>query len=346
MNRAKKIGRAVAHADKRLLRKAEKERRQTARKEARIARKEERAAYKALPHADKIVARERKYHVLVDFVFLTLGSFCVAFAASVFLDPMGIVNGGVIGVGIVLKELTHRYLGWDLPLAVTNFVLNIPLLILGIFKRGWKYMGKTICATLLLTLFLELTSYIKLPVDDFFLMAGAGGIICGIGVGLVVLAGATTGGSDLLAAILQSRFPHVSVPSLLQIVDLSIVAVGLFVFDWKHTLYAAFTIILTTYVGDLILGGKSRSKAVYIISESWEPIAERILKEMSRGITGFQSTGLYSQSERKTLFCVISPREVAQLKFLVYELDPKAFMIISDAQEVLGEGFRAYSSEP
>lgn len=316
------------------------------RKEARTARKTARQAYRALPHADKIVAREKKYQIYLDFLLLILGSFCVGFAASVFLDPMGIVNGGVIGVGIVLKELTHRYLGWDLPLAVTNFVLNIPLIILGLVKRGWKYMIRTICATLVLTVSLELTSYIKLPVDDFFLMAGAGGIICGLGVGLVVLAGATTGGSDLLAAILQSRFPNFSIPSLLQIVDLSIVAAGLFVFDWKHTLYAAFTIILTTYVGDLVLGGKSRSKAVFIVSDNWKAIADRIMSEMARGITGFHSTGLYSQSERNTLFCVISPREVAELKRLAYAEDPKAFMIISDAQEVLGEGFRAYSSEP
>ena len=337
----KQAARAAARASGRASREAKKQQRKAARAERRRLIKE----WKYLPHAEKALIRQKRSTLFLDILKITAGTFLIAFNASVFMDPLGIVNGGVIGIGIVLKELCARHLGFDLPLALTNFALNLPLLIIGLFVKGKKYMGKTVLATLLLSVFLELTVNIRIPVDDYFLMAGIGGLICGVGVGLVVSANATTGGSDLFAAILQSRFKHLSVLTLLWVVDIAIVFFGLLVFDWYHSFYAIFTIILTSLVGDGMIAGTVRSKAVYIISDRWEAISDKVLHEMARGLTGLPAKGMFSGEDRTMLFCVISTREVVGLKRLVYEEDPDAFLIVTDAREVLGMGFENYVKE-
>ncbi len=285
---------------------------------------------------------------VIDLIKLIVGSFCVAVSVAVFLDPLGIVNGGVTGIGIVLKELSNRFFGISLPLSVTNLALNLPILIFGLIVKGRRFMGKTIIATLFLSLFLALTEGVELPLpkDDYFLMSGLAAVICGFGVGLVVSAQATTGGTDLLAAILQTRRQHLTVMNLLFVVDGLVILTGLYVFGIRNSCYALFTVYLTSKVGDWVVEGVRVSKAVYIISEEGGRIAERIMNEMERGVTGLSSRGMYSGSDRLMLFCVVSSKEVVAVKRLAYEEDPNAFVIVSDVKEVLGEGFAPYEQNP
>ena len=293
---------------------------------------------------EKQLRRKKLGSELLDLGKLIVGAFCVAVSLSVFLDPLGIVNGGVTGIGIVVKELARRFFNVSIPLSVTNLVLNLPILVFGLIVKGRRFMGKTIIATLFLSLFLALTEGLELPLpkDDYFLMSGVAAVICGIGVGLVVSAQATTGGTDLLAAILQSRRQHLTVMNLLFVVDAIVILAGLFVFGLRNSLYALFTVFLTSKVGDWVVEGGRVSKAVYIISEKGEVISERILREMERGVTGIPSRGMYSGTDRTMLFSVVPIKEVVKLKRLAYEEDPDAFVIVSDVREVLGEGFSSF----
>ncbi len=166
-----------------------------------------------------------------------------------------------------------------------------------------------------------------------------GGLLCGVGMGMVFAAMATTGGTDLFGALLQLKLKHVSIPKLVGVVDLVIIAAGIWVFDLVHALYAFVAVFITARVSDWILSGMHYSKAVFVISRRSRDIAGRVLQEMERGVTGIRAEGMYSREELTMLYCVVSPREVPHLKQLVQDEDPAAFVILSEASEVTGEGF-------
>ncbi len=164
----------------------------------------------------------------------------------------------------------------------------------------------------------------------------------GIGSGLIFLAEATSGGTDLLAAIIQKYLRHYTLPQVMQFLDAIIVLWGLQIFGVEHALYAIVSIYVFTRVSDGILEGMHFAKAAYIISAKSKEIAERIQKDMERGVTGIPSHGLYSGASFEMLYCVLSRREITKLKDLVHEIDERAFLIIADVREVLGEGFNTY----
>ena len=287
------------------------------------------------------VGRLIKRQTLWDMFKLIIGTFLLAGSLSLFFDPMGYVIGGATGVGIIIKELGSK-VGLSIPLYLSNFLINTPLIILGFMVKGKRFIGRTLLSTVLLSLFLYLTQNIVIGIDDSVLVAVFGGVLAGAGTGMVISASATTGGSDLLAAILQEKFKHLPVMRILFAIDSCIVAGGAFVFGIKATLYAIIAVYITSAVGDRVVEGFHHSKAVFVITSQWETVAQRILKELERGVTGLESEGMYTGEKRKVLYCVVSVKELVKLKNMVYKEDPKAFVIVTDAREVLGEGFLPY----
>ncbi|MDY6315661.1 MAG: YitT family protein [Oribacterium sp.] len=271
---------------------------------------------------------------LRDYIFLTIGAVLVSIASQNIYAPAGLVTGGVGGISIMLKRL------FGLPLWLSNTIINIPLFIIGYFACGWKFIRRTLYATAVMSVALLLLPEYNLVQDnDLFLQAIFGGIFCGAGSGLVFAALATTGGTDLLAAIIQKKMRHLSIPTITEVLDWSIVIVGIGIFGGVKALYAVISIYVFSQVSNWILDGLHFAKCAYIISERSKEIADRILTEMDRGVTGIQAKGMYSGNDTEMLYCVISKRETAMLHDIVHAVDPEAFVIVSDVREVHGEGF-------
>ncbi|MFR5071473.1 MAG: YitT family protein [Bianqueaceae bacterium] len=242
------------------------------------------------------------------------------------------------------KELSERFLPVSIPLYLSNFVINIPLLIIALVIKGRAFLGRTCVATILLSLFLFLTQKWAYDSGDMILNILYGGILSGAGIGLVFTASATTGGTDLIAAIISHYHSHLSIPYLLFFVDAVIVLSGIFVFDVSKAMYAVVGIFLTSHMANRVMEGFHYSKAIFIISDCWEVLADTILKELQRGVTGLSSQGMYTRKDRKMLFCVVSSKEIVRIKEIVAQKDAGAFLIVTDVREVFGEGFVEYSN--
>ncbi len=272
-----------------------------------------------------------------DYMLIIVGSFIMGYAIKNIYDPANLVTGGASGLAIVIKELA------GIPLWLTNTLLNIPLFLAAWKIQGWRFIKRTFLATVTLSLSLYvIPERVLIPSGDMLLIALFGGIISGVGTGLVFMAGATTGGTDMLAALIQKKFPHYTLPQVLQVLDALIVLIGVAVFGIQPALYALIAIYALSKVSDGILEGLKFSKMVYIISDQNEKIARIIMEEMGRGVTGLDATGMYSGARRQMLCCVVSKKEIVRVKELVREQDRRAFVIVSDVREVLGEGFIEY----
>ena len=261
----------------------------------------------------------------------------IGFAIKNIYDPLNLVTGGVSGLAIVIKSKV------GVPLWLTNTLLNIPLFLASYRIKGWRFIKRTLVSTVSLSLSLYvIPEMMIMPADDILLSALFGGLISGVGSGMVFMTQATTGGTDMLAALLQKIMPHYSVPQIMQVLDAAIVLTGAAVFGIRPTLYALIAIYAVTRMSDGILEGLKFSKMVYIISDRYEEIAGTIMEEIDRGVTGLRAEGMYSGSDKMMLCCVVSRKEISQIKEIVREYDPRAFVIVSDVREVLGEVFIEY----
>lgn len=274
--------------------------------------------------------------VYVDYIMIVTGSFIMGFAIKNMFDPVNLVTGGVSGIAIILKNLA------GLPLWVTNTLLNIPLFLAAIKIKGWNFIKRTLAATLSLSLSLYLLPDVRLVMEDVFLASLFGGIISGIGTGLVFICHATTGGTDMLAALIQRKLKHYSIAQIMQVLDALVVLAGAAVFGITYALYALIAIFALAKVSDGMIEGLKFSKQAFIISNENDRIAQAIMERMERGVTGIDAVGMYSLESKKMLFCVVAKKEIVQLKEIVAEYDSSAFVIVSDAREVFGEGFIEY----
>ena len=284
----------------------------------------------------------KKRGTAASYVWLLAGTIMIAAATKWIYDPASMVTGGVSGLAIVLRFLTEPFFQGGLPLWLTTAVLNIPLFLAAIRIQGLSGLVKTIVSTTALSLFLGILPDISFRSQDMLLTALFGGVITGLGTGMVLGEQATTGGTDLLAALLHRKFPHYSVSQILAFLDGAVVALGVLVFGLEFALYAIVAVYVMGRVSDSIIEGMKFAKQAYIVSDCAEAIAREIMEELGRGVTGLKASGMYSGKERKVLFCVVSKKEMPRVREIVHEIDPKAFMIVSDAREVLGEGFLEY----
>ena len=278
-------------------------------------------------------------------VLILVGTAVMALAIQCIYDRVGLVTGGFTGLTIVIRSLTKSVVEGGIPLWFTNIVLNIPVFLYSYIKFGRKFVGRTLFATLMLSVWLYIIPGVDLSGDDYLLAALFGGAFTGVGMGLVLRAGATTGGTDMVAALIQSRMRHYSVVQIMQVMDAAIVIAGLYVFGLRSTLYAVVSIFVMTKVSDAFLEGFKNSKAALIITNHHEEVAQRLMDELDRGVTGMDAKGMYTQDYKCVLYCVVSRKEIVQLKEIVNDVDPDAFVIVSDVREVLGEGFMEYSSQ-
>lgn len=283
--------------------------------------------------------------VFQDMLLIILGSGLTALPVKCIYDPLDMVTGGFSGLAIIIKALTSWFVDGGIPLGVTSFVLNVPIFIAAYIKKGKAFVGKSFIAMILLSVWLVIIPPLDLAEGDFVIGTILGGCLMGLGIGLVLRANCTTGGTDMLAVLIHSKWKQFSVVRLIQIIDALIVVSGLYLFGWKSGLYAIFSIAVATKVSDITLEGLDVSRAVYILSDETQQISDVILSEMDRGVTGIQAKGMYTKNEKCMLLCVVSRKQIVWLKETVMAIDPKAFLIICDAREVWGEGFQSYSEK-
>lgn len=262
----------------------------------------------------------------------------MAVAYVYFISPYRIAPGGVYGIAIVLHHLL------DLPTGMIALSIDIPLTIIGIKILGPRFGWKTVLGFISMAVFVDALSYIQgdapLVEGDALLSAVFGGVLIGLGLGLVFKSKATSGGSDVVAMILN-KYIKISLGQMIIYVDSIIVLVGLIAFkDWKIPLYSWIVIFIAGKVVDIVLQGANYNKAFFIISDKYEEIKNKIIVDMSRGGTIFNGQGIYSSNEKKVIYTTVTRRESEILKEFIYNIDPNAFVSIIDTHENLGDGFK------
>jgi uncharacterized membrane-anchored protein YitT (DUF2179 family) len=282
---------------------------------------------------EPIVALNHPLRGFVEYALLVAGSFAVAVGFNLFLNPNRLASGGVAGISTIVEHFT----GWE-P-AVTQWALNIPLMMAGWLILGGKFGIRTVLGSLLLPLFVLLTGGWQPLTDHLLLAALYGGMCVGAGLGLVFRGRASTGGLDLAAQIIH-KWTGLSLGYAVAVLDgLVIVTAGL-VFSPENALYALIGLVVTSKTVDVVQIGFADSKMVFIISRKQAEIREKILHDMDRGLTRLTGYGGYTGESREILMVVVSRREVTRLKNMVKAVDPRAFIVFSSATEVLGEGFK------
>ena len=278
--------------------------------------------------------RTHKREILMAYAQIFIGSVIGAAAYPTFLIPNNIAPGGLTGVATILNYLA----GW--PVGITALVLNIPLFLIGYRTMGKVFAFRSLVATALFTILIDILP-LKPVSEDPLLGTLFGGVVLGIGLGLILRGGATTGGSDMIARMVHKRFPVVTVGGFLFLLDCAVILCAWFTMSAKAALYALICIFVCSRAVDLILAGFGSAKACFIITNRAVEITQRIMNELDRGATVVNGTGAYSGQERTLLISVVSQREVIPLKKIVRQEDEKAFMFITDTHETLGEGFSA-----
>lgn len=281
-----------------------------------------------------------RYKTLLKELFcLAIGTTLMATAVNWIYEPLDMVTGGISGLSIVVKSLSYRLFGIAFPVWISNFVLNIPIFIWGIFIKGKEFITKTLFANTVFSLAMYVMPVIDPGRNDYLLAAVVGGVLTGLGLGLVFTTGYSTGGTDLLSAIICRYIPYYSVSTVLFIVDSLVIITGAVVFGVYISFYAVIAVFVASSVMDYILSGGKACKQVLVISPEYEEISRRVFAEMERGATLIQAKGMYSNNNRPMLLCVVAKKEIAKLTCLVKNVDKNAFVIISEIREVFGEGF-------
>ena len=273
-----------------------------------------------------------------DIIYILVGTFLMALGINLAFDPMGMVCGGVTGLAIVIKHLTGFLWEGGLPVWLTNLLFNGPLFAIAFVKKGKKYIAKTMFATIMLSVWIYLVPIYQL-FDEYLLATLFGGVMSGAGIGMVFARMGTTGGTDLLSALIHDKIKHFSIPQLLAVIDGSIVILGAVVFGIENAMYAICVVYLCSKISDGLLQGLKFAKMAHIISDKAEEIAEVVLRDVDRGATGVKVQGMYSKEEKKMLICVVTKKEIVELIEIVHKIDPAAFVIVNDVHEVMGEGF-------
>ncbi len=280
--------------------------------------------------------------LLRKYLIILVGSTLMAVSVNVVYEPLGLVTGGVSGLAIVMKYLTRPIIEGGFPIWLFTIICNVPLFLLSAKIKGFRFLLSTIFGTVTFILALMVIPVYDLKLNDLLLASILGGVIGGIGIGLVFSVQASTGGTDLLATVIHTSKKHISIPQILNFIDGFIILIGAFVFGLGNALYAIIAVFITAKVSDAILEGLKFAKMAYVISDKYQEIADTILHQLNRGVTGVSATGMYSNRDKKMLFCVVSKKEIVKIIEIAQKIDPKSFVIISDVREVMGEGFIEY----
>jgi uncharacterized membrane-anchored protein YitT (DUF2179 family) len=280
-----------------------------------------------------------------DYALITLAGLIQAVSLRLFFVPANLASGGVSGI----SQLINHFTGW--PIGLMVLIGNVPLFLLGWrFLGGLKFAARTAVAILVYSLFTDLL--LKIPAfaaysqvlindlrGDIFLNSLYGAIVSGIGYGLVYRARGTSGGSDILARILN-HWRGIPMTQSYLMVDTAVILSAGFIFGWKLALYAMITLYVSGIVAETVLEGGGTVRTAMIVTNQPDEVSNRVMEDLERGVTWLEGTGAYTGTSRPVLYCVITRAEVATLKTIVNEIDPEAFMVIGVAHEALGEGFK------
>ncbi len=274
---------------------------------------------------------------IIDGVTVLTATVFYSVAISLFLDPNDLAPGGVTGISVIINRISGIETG------TLILLLNIPILLLGLWKFGKRFIASTGCCILLTSFFTNLLAYAEPLTREPLLAVLAGGGLMGIALGLVFRVGSTTGGTDILVKILRIKLPHLRTGAIFMLIDLGVVACSAFVFrDIDKALYAGIAVFFASFCMDLVLYGQDGAKLLYIISDAPEQIAQRILGELDIGVTYIQGSGAYSGRGKKVLMCVMRKQLYPRVREVVKEEDSQAFMIVTSATEIYGQGYKNY----
>ena len=285
------------------------------------------------------IIKNSKYQCLLDGIMLLAGTGLAAFAIQCIYEPMHLIIGGFSGISIIIKNLTGKGGVGGIPVWFTNIALNIPLFLVAYRIEGKKVVLRAVLGTVLSSVWLFLIPAVNLPQGDYMIAAILGGVLSGAGMGLILRAKTTTGGTETLATLIHHYLRQYSTVQLILVLNGMIVLGGMYVFGFRAAMYALVAIFISGRVTNGITEGFKFSKVTYIITGRYKEVAERIMKELRRGVTGLRAEGMYSGEEKCMLYCVVSPKEIVRVKEIVAAVDESAFVIVSDAREVFGKGF-------
>lgn len=275
-----------------------------------------------------------KKHIL-DYSIIFLSSIAYAAGIGLFLDPNNLAPGGITGICIILNRF--------LPIETGTLILlfNVPILLIGIWWFGFKFIFSTLYATVLVSFFTNFWSRYETPTNDKMLAAIIGASLVGGSIGVIFKHQATTGGIDIIIKMLRSKFKHLKTGTLFLVFDMSIVALSGLVFkDLETALYAGISVVTATAVLDVVLYGKDEAKLFFIVSREPERLGKALTHELDVGVTYLEGRGAYSRDKKQIILCVVRKHQAVKLEEAIKEIDKSAFTIVSSASEIFGEGFK------
>ena len=282
---------------------------------------------------------KKHLHPLLQYAGIVAASLLYAAAIALFLDPNQLAPGGVSGIAIILNRLC------GLPTGTLILLMNIPLLALGMWKLGWKVVLSTIVAVVSSSVFTDLLAPYGPLTSDPLLAACAGGGLLAVGMGILFKLGATSGGTDILIRVIKLKYKHLKTGSLFLATDCCVIAASALVFgDIDLALYAAIATIVSSFCLDLVLYGRDEAKLVYLITDHEQAIADRLLQELEIGVTYLDGQGAYTRDNKKVILCAMQKRLLPKVQEIAMEEDPFAFLIVTSASEIFGEGFKDISA--
>lgn len=281
-----------------------------------------------------------KNKIFIKYLNIVIGCFLLSVSLNVFLKPNHFVLGGVTGFGIILDSVFQRAFGIPFPLSISNILINLPLFLIAYKTFGFKFLGNTIFATFFLSFCLAITDFLPTFTEDIFLAAVFGAVLDGIALGLIIRNRCSTGGTDLLAIIVNNFFKYIQVSKILLCIDATIIFMGILVFGVRPTLYAIMSVFIVSKVIGVVVDGFDFAKAVFIISDKYEEIGNSILNIIDRGATALDAHGMYTKNKKNVIFCIVKQKQIPELKEVVADIDENAFVVIANVSEVMGRGFK------
>lgn len=272
--------------------------------------------------------KNKKFKVILDFIGIALGAVIAAFAIEEFLVPCTILDGGVVGIGIMINNLT------SFPLSILTILLNIPFLIIGSRKMGKLFIFKSAFAMVVFSVFLEIFAPMVSATKEYLLAVCFGGVLLGIGVGLVIKFGGCLDGTETVAILINKKF-NIPVGKIVLGFNVVIYTVAGFIFGFDSAMYSLLTYFVTSKVLDIVETGMDQTKAAMIITNDSKEISEKIYKRLGRTVTIMEGEGLVS-GKKAVLYCVLTHFEIYELKEIIKTIDDSAFIAISDVSEIIG----------
>jgi len=288
----------------------------------------------------QFIEKKRAKDIVKDYILITIAASIYSAAISLFLDPNSMAPGGVTGISMILNRLTNIETGTWI------FAINIPILLVGMWKFGFKFLLSTIYCTVVTSVVTNLLAPFDAVTNDKFLAALVGGVMMAIALGMVFKAGASSGGTDIIIKLLRLRFPHLKTGILFFITDAMIVAASaFFIADIDTALYAGLVVAVNSLMLDVVLYGRDGAKMFFIISDKHQEIANRLLVELDLGVTYISATGAYTGKDKQVIMCIMRKILSPKAEEVVRQEDPTAFMIITNATEIYGEGYKSIFSQ-